>query len=243
MLRAAFFDVGDTLVEHWTPREEIGTLIRDALRAEFGERAWYEDLIGADIEPSDPEDPLLQETNRWYEAWFAAAGIEPVDIDRVRSAFAIPIDLVSTPVPGAADAVRWCKARGLSVVLVTNTLSRGDAEVLRDWERLGLGREIDGVVSSHSVGWRKPHPAMFERALEIAHARPEEAFMVGDSLEADVAGAKRLGLRAIWRKVPGREPPAEPPAAPDATIETLHELPAVVAPWISGRGSATIPTP
>src|SRR5207244_3108546 len=130
-VKGAFFDVGDTLVEHWLRGEELAAIHRRDLVAAFGDREWYEELVAADIKPADRE-PHRQETNRWYEDWFAAHGIVcDVDIDRLRSTFAGPIELLSSPVPGAADAVRWCKAQGLRVILVTNTLYRGDAEVVR----------------------------------------------------------------------------------------------------------------
>ena len=241
-MKAAFFDVGDTLVECWIAPEDMRVHALAAMLREFGERPWYARLLEASIEPTDAADPLEQRTNDWYERWFTDAGIEcDIETDRLRAAFAVPIDLVSTPVPGALDAVRWCKESGLAVVLVTNTLSRGDAEVLRDWQRMGLGDAIDGVVSSHSVGWRKPHPAMFERALGIAGVRPEEAFMVGDNLEADIAGARRLGLRAIWRRVGDAEESAT--IAPDATIRDLTELPDVVRPWLVAPRRDAVPTP
>jgi len=121
-VRAAFFDVGDTLVEHWLPREELGPIVRPDLVAAFGERDWYDALIAADIRPAERE-PHRQETNLWYEQWFESQGIAcDIEIDRLRSTFAGPIDLVSTPVPGAADAVRWCKAQGLRVVLVLSLI-------------------------------------------------------------------------------------------------------------------------
>ena len=143
----------------------------------------------------------------------------------------MPLDLVSTPARGGAESLRWCKGRGLAVVLVTNTLSRGDAEVLRDWARFGLADTIDAVVTSHDVGWRKPHPAIFERALALAKVRPAEAFMVGNDLEADVRGAQALGLRAVWRRLDGVPDPNA--IRPDATIRTMDELPAAVSPWLS----------
>ncbi len=205
MLRAALFDVGDTLVEHWAPRDRLDALLREALRREFGQQDWHKQFIGGSIGPSastvwqpssaehltreeerQHDDALKQETLRWYAEWFrnAQIGIDDVDLERLRVAMTVPLDLVSTPVPGAFTAVRWCKAKGLRVVLVTNTLSRGDEEVWKDWRRFGLADAIDGVVSSHSVGWQKPHRAIYDRALQIAGALPKEAFMVGDRLDA-----------------------------------------------------------
>ena len=229
-VRAAFFDVGNTLVEHWLPADELRSIIRRDLVDAFGERAWYDALIAADIRPVERE-PHRQETNRWYETWFAGQGIAcDIDIDRLRSAFAGPIDLVSTPVPGAADAVRWCKAQGLQVILVTNTLSRGDAEVRRDWKRAGLADAIDAVVSSHDAGWEKPHPAMYRRALDLARVEPAQAFMVGDDPVRDVRGAQEVGLRAIWRRTAYHQLPAD--VRPDALLDRLDQLPDAVRPWL-----------
>jgi len=230
-VRAAFFDVGDTLVQDWVPLQERVPLIKQHLRSAFGHRDWFDALAEADLEQ---HDAVRQETNRWYEEWFAARGIEcDVDVDRLRSAYAVPLDLVSTPVPGAADAVRWCKRQGLRIVLVTNTLARGDTEVMRDWERAGLADAIDGIATSHDVGWRKPHRAMFDRALELAGVRPSEAFMVGDNPIADVRGAQALGIRAVLRRTEALPLPAD--VHPDAVIDRFSELPAAVSPWLKPR--------
>jgi len=199
-----FFDVGDTLVQHWK-QEENRVLMLEALRREFGERDWYERFLDAEIAPPhtrEVEEHLRQETNRWAAEWFrnSQIGIDDIDIDRLRSVVTVPLDLVGSLVPGTSEALAWAKERGLTVGLITNTLSRGDEEVRRDWERFGLADAIDHVVSSHSIGWQKPHAAIFRRALELAGSEPKEAVMVGDRLRQDIWGAKRLGLGAVWRR-------------------------------------------
>lgn len=237
-LRAALFDVGDTLVEHWAPRDVVNERARAQICAEMGEQPWLEELLEAELEPVAPlsltqsiaarrvgspfePESSRQETNAWYRAWFEARGIDVqgIDLDRLRSLMCVPLAEISTPVHGAFEAVKWCRTEELRVVLVTNTLSRGDAEVLADWERFGLADTIDGVVSSHSVGWRKPHPSIFERALEIAGVPPAEAFHVGDNLVADVYGAQQLGMRAVWRRKPRLRPRTDPGDGPLAMFD------------------------
>jgi len=240
-LKAVFFDVGDTLVEGWIGREETNAIVREVLRREFGERHWFEDFLKADFWPkpdveaiADEEASLRQETHRWYEQWFrnASIGIDDIDMDRLRIAATVPLDLVGKPVPGAFPAVRWCKEQGLKVALVTNTLSRGDEEVWEDWRRFGLADAIDAVASSHSVGWQKPHRAIFERALQLTGARPEDTVMIGDRTDADILGAKRLGMRAVLRRTANEEAMRDVGVSPDAAIEDLTTLPDVLSAWI-----------
>ena len=60
-----------------------------------------------------------------------------------------------------------------------------------------LGLRVDAVVTSATVGWEKPNPAIYRAALSIAGVEPGDAWMVGDNPVADVAGAEAAGLRAV----------------------------------------------
>ncbi len=61
--------------------------------------------------------------------------------------------------------------------------------------RLGLERYFDGYVVSALIGFDKPRPEIFRRALELA-GNPAVCLMVGDNPVADVAGAQRCGIPA-----------------------------------------------
>lgn len=56
---------------------------------------------------------------------------------------------------------------------------------------------FDQVITSESVGVKKPNPKIFNHALEMAKARPSESLMIGDSIEADVLGALKVNMKAI----------------------------------------------
>jgi HAD superfamily hydrolase (TIGR01509 family) len=95
------------------------------------------------------------------------------------------------------DALR---GRGLKLALVSNTASP-------EWllqpilERQGIAQRVDTIVLSSEVGKRKPHRAIFERALGELGVSAEDAVFVGDRLDADVYGASRLGMKtvqALW---------------------------------------------
>lgn len=91
------------------------------------------------------------------------------------------------------------KERGYLLGVVTNR-HYGGVPFQEDVRTLGLLDyfELCHMAISADLGIRKPHPDIFLHALKSLNVPPEEAAMVGDSLSADVVGAKRLGLRAIW---------------------------------------------
>lgn len=53
------------------------------------------------------------------------------------------------------------------------------------------------VITSESVGVKKPNPLVFEHALQVANAAKENSIMIGDSIEADIYGAINAGIQAI----------------------------------------------
>ena len=76
---------------------------------------------------------------------------------------------------------------------------------------------------SDTVGWRKPRPDIFQRALSEMGVSAEECLFVGDRPDIDVAGAKGIGMAAAWLN-PAREPlPAGLPA-PDLDLAGLSDL-------------------
>ena len=56
---------------------------------------------------------------------------------------------------------------------------------------------VDAIVDSRSHGRVKPHPTIFQSALERLHVDAGDAVMVGDSIVEDIEGARALGMRAI----------------------------------------------
>jgi putative hydrolase of the HAD superfamily len=104
------------------------------------------------------------------------------------------------------------RARGLELALVSNTVS---PLWLMDpvLDRMGLTDRIDAIVLSSEVGKRKPHPAIFERALDELGVAPEDALHVGDRLVADVLGASRVGMKtvqALWFRADDAHVEVEP---------------------------------
>lgn len=102
--------------------------------------------------------------------------------------------------------------RGLRLAIVSNTASP-EWLLLPVLERQGLVERLDAIVLSSEVGKRKPHPAMFERALADLDVGADEALFVGDRLDADIAGASRVGMRtvqAVWFRADDIQVDVEP---------------------------------
>ncbi|MFH4967046.1 YjjG family noncanonical pyrimidine nucleotidase [Gaetbulibacter sp. M240] len=57
---------------------------------------------------------------------------------------------------------------------------------------------FETVTNSEIAGVKKPHPDIFYYALELAKTSKEKSVMIGDNLEADVLGAKEIGMEAIF---------------------------------------------
>jgi putative hydrolase of the HAD superfamily len=117
--------------------------------------------------------------------------------------------------PDAALALAALRVRGRRLVVVSNW----DASLHDVLDQLELTPLLDGVLTSAEVGARKPAPAIFARALELAGVPAARATHVGDSLADDVAGARAAGIEPIL--IDRRSAPAP---AGLRTIATLVEL-------------------
>jgi len=128
------------------------------------------------------------------------------------------------PYPEAEEILKYLKSLGYKLGVIANQ-SHGTAERLEQWNLL---QYIDVVAASAELGIAKPDPAIFHKAMELADCTAEEAVMVGDRLDNDIAPAKKLGMRAIWVKqgfnAYQNVEALEAQHRPDATIENLAEL-------------------
>jgi putative hydrolase of the HAD superfamily len=214
--------------------DALGTLVRldppaPALRAEllrttgidvgkeaaargFGaEIAYY---LEHHMEGGDP--PSLERLrDRCAQALAHGLGVEGLHGPMVREAMLSALRF--SPFPDVEPALRELRSRGVRLVAASNW----DCSLPEWLEEAGVLTFLDGAVSSAVVGWPKPDPAVFLEALRVAGAGRDEAIHVGDSLENDVEGARRAGVRAILIDRDGR--------APDGVqaVRSLEELPSL----------------
>lgn len=98
-------------------------------------------------------------------------------------------------------------------------LSNGNA----DLAAIGIAARFEVAVSARDAGAAKPDRRIFELLLGRAALAPEDIVYVGDDPHADVEGARRAGMHAVWMDRTGRPWPAalEPPLH---SVRDLHEL-------------------
>ncbi len=83
-----------------------------------------------------------------------------------------------------------------------------------------LVQYFDSVVISEVIGILKPHPGIFHYAVTNARTSVTHSVMIGDNLEADIEGARNVGMDAIhFNPAPGANDPTDLP-----TIRDLSEL-------------------
>jgi HAD superfamily hydrolase (TIGR01549 family) len=181
-------------------------------------RAHREAAAGGLLSPdwSEALDGVLQS---------AAITLDPNQLDALWTAWQVDGARLGRQLyPDTVTTLEWAKQQGYRLGLVSN---RWFSAVLlqRELEGYNLGRTFDGVTVSADAGWLKPHPEIFYTALRALGAEPAETVMVGDSLRNDIAGAKMLGMRAVWKRNGRRtQQPDAPAIPPDATIDDLWEL-------------------
>ncbi|MFC6670317.1 HAD family hydrolase [Marinobacterium aestuariivivens] len=115
----------------------------------------------------------------------------------------------------AVTMLQILRERGLMI----GALSNGNADV----DRVGLGQYFDFQFNADGTGTEKPHPLMFEQALEKTGLRPEQVVHVGDNPVADIEGAHNAGYWTIWVNLNAQAWPGGP--APDQTVRCLSEVP------------------
>jgi len=249
MLKAVLFDLDDTLldwhgfVEEWPTFERLylqrvydyvsrehGALPDfEAFVKEFRERtraAW--DAGRGSLLAPNLGTILLQ------SAEAAGAPLGKLNVQAMLTAYewtAVPGTILFPDVP---DALALLRENGIKIGIVTNAYQpmwMRDLEI----EVHGLLQHFpDCRISAADVGYLKPHPTIFQAALDCLEARPEEAVFVGDNPIADIAGAQGAGMRAVLRITSPTPPMLSGLIIPDAAVNSLAELPPILDQWFPG---------
>jgi 2-haloalkanoic acid dehalogenase type II len=188
MTRAVFLDALGTLLELQPP----WTLLRARVPSEISDRRLVAavraemDYYKEHAHEGRDEASLADLRRRCAEFLSAQLGVEITAEELMRA-------VRMGAYPDAEPALRSLGERGLRLVVVSNW----DCSLPRVLERCGLAPLLAGAVSSAEAGARKPDPAIFAPALELAGCEPNEALHVGDTPEEDLAAARAAGIRGL----------------------------------------------
>jgi putative hydrolase of the HAD superfamily len=227
-LRAVFLDIGETVMrpnpswEHvyamafaeYGIQVEIADLER-ALRQAYRHGGWG---IEAGFEPS--EETSFQRTVDLDQAALAELGLGPMPESFYRRLAELFMVTSHWHIfPEAYDTLVELKRRGLLVAAVSNWVWNLP-ELLH---ALDLVKHFDVIAASARIGYEKPHRRIFEWALEQVGVPAASVIHVGDHLEADVNGARAVGITPVLIDRYGRHRPNELPPDLDV-IDALDQL-------------------
>jgi HAD superfamily hydrolase (TIGR01549 family) len=220
-LRAVMFDVDFTLCR---PGPELSAeryariAARHGLRLDTGH---YDEAREAAVLNLKRHPELLHDESIWHrfteEIFIGMGGPEAIASDcatEIEEGWAVSenFELFEDALP----VLEELRVADLRIGLVSNGIR--DLTEFVAHHRL----DVDAIVDSRSHGRVKPHPTIFEAALELLGATAGEAVMVGDSLEEDIQGAQALGMRAILIDRESRHPEVE------QRLTDLYGLPAAL---------------
>ncbi len=234
---AVLFDFDDTLID-WSGRTKTWEEIS---RVSIGNIHAYLTDAGHTLPDADTchqiyHNLLKQSWQRANETWesvrfatvlrqtFTNIGLDPdqIDLEAVMRVYDWQPMPGAVPYNDAAAVLTRLKQDGYKIGLITNAMLpmwMRDIE-LRHYQLLDY---FDVRLTSGDVGYIKPHPAIYHRALESLAVAPEQAVFVGDRPENDVAGANNAGLISVWMNPPHLSNQLNG-IKPDYTITQLNEL-------------------
>jgi HAD superfamily hydrolase (TIGR01549 family) len=129
-------------------------------------------------------------------------------------------------IPGAAELVAELRKRGYPLALVADG---PEGTFINNLTPHGLYDLFTARAISGIIGVQKPHPDIFQHALDALKIVPEEygrVIMVGNHLERDIKGANACGLISVWLDWSPRRPktPADDSEIPAHTIKNPLDL-------------------
>jgi HAD superfamily hydrolase (TIGR01662 family) len=241
-IKALLFDLGNTLMHFDGEWPEVMARADKSLLKDLQDR-------GFDLDESAFLETFRTRLNAYYEerenefieyttgyllgnvlGEFGIFNVEPQVIDDALESLYAVTQQHWIVEDDALSTLQALKTAGYPIGYVSN--ASNDADVQKHVDSGDLRQYADFVLSSAACGVRKPNPRIFEIALANWEFKPQEVAMIGDTLGADILGARNAGLYSIWitRRAdsPGNRDHADT-IHPNAQLATLAEIPVHLA--------------
>lgn len=174
----------------WPPRALVFDCYGTLLRITDQRRPYLRlaEIAGGRLDPSPMVVPLSL-------AEVAAHNVVPIDISSAELAtleFDLEAEISSViPIADAMDVLARLRTSGFRLAVLSNLASPYAAPVRRR-----LGAQVDAQVFSFEIGAVKPSPIAYGEVCDRLKVQPEDALMIGDSMNNDYRGAISAGLQA-----------------------------------------------
>ena len=205
------FDVHSAVARLRARVGEHAEALSQLWRAKQLEYTWLRALMGAHA-------GFWQVTADALDYALARTGVDPAVREPLMQAY-----LALDAYPEVADTLRRLRAGELKIALLSN----GEPEMLAAGAKsAGIDDMLDAILSVEEVGVFKPHPRVYQLAVDRLAVRPDQiAFQSANAW--DVSGAATFGLRAVWINRLGM-PPERLPGVAEHELRDLSGLPALL---------------
>jgi putative hydrolase of the HAD superfamily len=244
-IQAVVFDMGGTLEDLYydeTIRQEATRDLRDFLHGlELDPGLSLPDLraavfsgIGAYQAWREQSEVELSPERVWTEYVFTNHGLSNERLVAAADELALFYQThfyARSLRPEAPAVLEALHEKGFRLAIISNTLSR--RLVPSKLAEYGVARYFDPVVTSATLGWRKPNSRLFDEAARLMQLPPQACAYVGDTVSRDVIGARRAGYGlAIQIKsfVTAKSDSGTDRVPPDAVIQDLRGVLDLVTP-------------
>ena len=225
MIKAVLLDVDNTLLDF---NKSASETIKSAFN-ELGIK-YSADIMGVFLRVNDElwrrietKEITRQELHRIrWNIIFNELGIS-ADGHEMERLFLSRLENYAIPVDGAIDIVKYLSAK-YKLYTASNAPY---AQQVKRLTQSGIIPYIEKILNFEEQGINKPQKRFFEECLKaVSPAKKEETAIIGDSLSADIAGGKSVGITTVWFNRGGASAPDN--GLCDYTVKRLAEIKAIL---------------
>lgn len=164
---------------------------------------------------------IKSEELRWKRMWLTLLEFKIGDEKLAREMGVVFLDLLPSRTilfPHTAEILQYLTGKNYTLHLITNGFEKIQHAKLKN---SGLDGYFQEVITSEGSNSLKPQKAIFDFALQRTRALLNESIMLGDDIDADIAGARDAGMDQVFINHLNK---AMPDIRPTYTVTSLKEL-------------------